>query len=128
MRRQLRRASGDGAQATVEAALVLPFVALLALVIVQVGLLVQDQILVTHAAREAARAAAVDSDPNAPSVAAAAATKLDAGRLKVNVEGRGRRGSRVKVTVHYRAPTDVPLVGSLLGDVDLAADATMRVE
>jgi Flp pilus assembly protein TadG len=120
--------SGDGAQATVEAALVLPFVALLALVIVQVGLLVQDQILVTHAAREAARAAAVDSDPNAPTAAAAEATKLDANRLTVSVDGRAGRGSRVHVTVHYHAPTDVPLVGSLLGDVDLTADATMRVE
>jgi len=124
----MRRASGDCAQATVEAALVLPFVALLALVIVQIGLLVQDQILVTHAAREAARAAAVDSDPAAPTTAATTATKLDASRVAVTVEGRGGRGSRVHVVVHYRAPTDVPLVGSLLGDIDLAADATMRVE
>jgi hypothetical protein len=32
------------------------------------------------------------------------------------------------VTVHYRAPTDVPLVGAALGDIDMAASATMRVE
>jgi hypothetical protein len=30
--------------------------------------------------------------------------------------------------VTYEAPTDVPLVGSLLGDVTLHASATMRVE
>ena len=45
-------------QATVELALVLPVVATLLLAVVQVGLVVRDQIRVTHAAREAARAAA----------------------------------------------------------------------
>ncbi|MEY2448174.1 MAG: TadE-like protein [Acidimicrobiaceae bacterium] len=38
-------------QATVEAALVLPLVVLLLLAVVQVGLLVRAEVLVTHAAR-----------------------------------------------------------------------------
>ena len=41
---------------------------------------------------------------------------------------RARPGGRVKVQVRYRAATDVALIGALLGDVDLGADATMRVE
>jgi Flp pilus assembly protein TadG len=115
-------------QATVEAALVLPLVVLLLLSVVQVGLLVRAEVLVTHAAREAARAAAVDADPDAPVKAATSATTLDAGRMQVNVHGRDGPGSRVQVEITYTAPTDVPLVGALLGDVTLHASATMRVE
>ena len=55
-----RRCQREGGQATVEVALLLPLLALLLLAVVQVGLVVRDQVLVTHAAREAARAAAVD--------------------------------------------------------------------
>jgi Flp pilus assembly protein TadG len=115
-------------QATVEAALVLPLVVLLLLAVVQVGLLVRAEVLVTHAAREAARSAAVDPDPEAAARAAALATTLDPNRLTVRVQGRGGPGSRVQVEIDYTAPTDVPLVGGLLGDITLHASATMRVE
>jgi uncharacterized membrane protein len=115
-------------QATVEAALVLPLVVLLLLAVVQVGLLVRAEVLVTHAAREAARAAAVDSDPQAAARAAALATTLDAHRMTVHVDGRNGPGSRVRVDVTYTAPTDVPLVGGLIGDVTLHISTTMRVE
>jgi Flp pilus assembly protein TadG len=115
-------------QATVEAALVLPLVVLMLLAVVQVGLLVRAEVLVTHAAREAARAAAVDPDPQAAAKAAALATTLDPQHLSVQVNGRNGPGSRVQVEVTYTAATDVPLVGRLLGDVTLHATATMRVE
>ena len=32
------------------------------------------------------------------------------------------------MTVRYRSPTDVPLIGPLVGDRTLEAEATMRVE
>src|SRR5262249_32936416 len=118
----------DRAQATLEAALVLPFVLVLLLLVLQVGLIVRDQILVTNAAREAARAAAVDPDPVAPERAARAATTLEPGRLAVRVSDRGPSGANVRVEVTYRAPTDVPLVGPVLPDVELSAVAVMRVE
>jgi len=118
----------ESGQATVEAALLLPFVFALLLVVVQVGLLVRAQILVTHAAREGARAAAVDASTDAAQIAATEATTLDPARMRVAVDGRGPTGSRVHVTVTYRAPTDVPIVGPLLGDIDLEGGATMRVE
>ena len=124
----MRRARGDGGQASVELALVLPLVLLLLLGIVQLGLLVRDEILVVHAAREAAREAAVDPAPDAPSRAAAASSTLDSSRLTVTSSGRGAAGSRVRVEVAYRAPTGVPLVGAALGDLTLRATATMRVE
>jgi hypothetical protein len=103
-------------------------VALLLLAVVQLGVLVRDQVLVVHAAREGARQAAVDSAPNAARGAALGATGLPGSGLRVVVSGRGGPGSHVRVEVRYRAPTDVPLVGPALGDVTLRATATMRVE
>ncbi|MBK9180245.1 MAG: pilus assembly protein [Acidimicrobiales bacterium] len=122
------RASPQRGQAAVELALVLPLVALLLLALIQVGLVVRDQVLVIHAAREGARAAAVDDDPGAARRAALRAAGLAAGRLTVEVDGRGGEGSRVRVRVRYRAPTDVPLVGGLVGDVTVGGSVTMRVE
>ena len=122
------RAHGERGQATVEAALVLPLVVFFLLGVVQVGLVVRAQVLVTHVAREAVRAAAVDADPEAARRAATSSSSLDADRMKVLVQGREEPGSRVRVTVTYSVPTDVPLVGGLLGDVTLQATATMRVE
>lgn len=124
----MRREREDEGQASVELALVLPLVALLLLAVVQVGLLVRDQILVVHAAREAAREAAVDPSPDAPRRAASASSTLADSRLTVTSTGRGAAGSRVRVEVVYRAPTAVPLVGAALGDLTLRASATMRVE
>ena len=124
----MRRERGDGGQASVELALVLPLVLVLLLAVVQVGLLVRDQILVVHAAREAAREAAVDPDAGGPRRAALASSTLDDGRLAVTSTGRGGPGTRVRVEVRYRAPTTVPLVGAAVGDVTLGASATMRVE
>jgi len=122
------RGTGDEGQAAVELALVLPLVAFLLLTLVQVGLIVRDQILVIHAAREAAREAAVDAGPDVPGRAAAASSTLDANRLTVDAGDRGEPGSRVKIRVSYRTPTDVPLVGGAIPDITLEASATMRVE
>lgn len=103
-----RRCQREGGQATVEVALLLPLLAMLLLAVVQVGLVVRDQVLVTHAAREAAR--------------------LDPDRLDVELSGSTDPGGRLTVTVRYRSPTSVPLIGPLLGDRTLVAQATMRVE
>jgi Flp pilus assembly protein TadG len=124
----IRRGRGDEGQAAVELALVLPLVALVLLAVVQVGLLVRDQVLVVHAAREAAREAAAAPAAEAARRAALAGSGLDAGRLALSMSGRAGAGSRVRVEVRYRAPARVPLVGAALGDVTLEASATMRVE
>ena len=111
-----------------ELALLLPLLVLLLLVILQVGLLGRDVVLVTHASREAARAAATDPDPAAAAAAARSAGGLDPARMTVTVTGRGGTGSRVRVTVIYRAGTDVPLIGGFLGDHTIRSTTTMRVE
>ncbi len=127
--RHVRAGAGrDRGQSSVEVALLLPFLALLLLAVIQVGLVVRDQGLVVHAAREAARAAAVDTPASAARDAATSAADLSPARLSVEVSGRGEAGSRVEVVVRYRSPTSVPLVGRLVGDAALMARATMRVE
>ena len=118
----------EAGQATVELALLLPVVLLLLLAVLQVGLLARDVVLVAHASREAARAAAVDPAPSAARAAAIRSSGLSADRVTVRVTGRGSAGSRVRASVTYRAPTTVPLVGALVGDRAITSTATMRVE
>ncbi len=118
---------GDEGQAAVELALVLPLVALLLLALVQVGLVVRDQVLLTHAAREAAREAAVDPSPQAARRAVLAGAPLAMDRLDVQLTGPGPDG-RVSVRLSFRSPTTVPLVGPLTPDVVLGARASMRAE
>ena len=113
-----RRARG---QATVELAVAFPFVVAALLLVLQVGLVVRAQVLVVHAAREAARAAAVGERAPPPD-------GLDPARTTVDVLGGGGPGSRVTARVTHRLRTDAPLLGPLLPDLDLRGEATMRVE
>jgi Flp pilus assembly protein TadG len=118
-----RRHSSPG-QATVELALCLPVVCSLLLGVVQVAVVVADQLAVQLAAREGARAAAVAFDAvGAASAAAHTATSLRPLTVEVRV-----RAATVTVTVRHTASTDVPLIGGLVGDVDLSASATMALE
>ena len=111
-----------------ELALVLPAIVMLALLIVQVALVATDALLVHHAAREAARAGAVEPESGVATAAAVGAAGLDSSRLAVVLSGGRSRGDALSVQVRYSSPTGVPLVGSLIGDVDLSATVTMRVE
>lgn len=121
-------ARGDRGQASVELALLLPVVALLLLAVLQVGLIARDVVMVSHAAREAARAAATDADPSAASRAAEGAGGLAPERTSVSTSPRGEPGTLITAEVSYLASTDVPLVGALLGDRKIRSTATMRVE
>ena len=122
-------------QATVELALTLPVVILALLLVVQVGLVARSQVLVVHAAREGARAAAVGGSSSTVRAAAASSPGLDARHMRVDVDvdvgvagGGIAGGALARVEVRYRAPTDVPLVGALLGEPELTAEVAMRVE
>jgi Flp pilus assembly protein TadG len=122
----VRRPTGEEGQATVELALTLPVVVLLLLSVVQVTLIGRDHLLVAHAARGAAREAAVDRRPSSiRNAAIEAAPALKAAR--VSTETSQRRGSSgiVIVTVAYVSETDVPLVGPLLPDVRLVGKAAI---
>ncbi len=116
--------------AVVEFALVLPILMVVALALVQVGVLARDELLVTQAARAGARQAAVDADEaGIRSAAVEAAPGLDPAGMEVSVARSGGRGEPVTVAVAYGAPTTIPLIGWLFPpSVSLHASATMRQE
>jgi hypothetical protein len=68
----------------------------------------------------------LNPSPSAVRSAAVEASSLDAHRLTVAV--RRGPGDRVAVVVAYRAPTDVPLIGSLVGDVTFTERLVGQVE
>jgi Flp pilus assembly protein TadG len=121
---------GERGSAAVEFALVLPLVLLMALALVQVGLLIKDLVVVEGAARAGARQAAVTTeDQEARDAVVAAAVSLDADELDVSVDREGGSGSAVTVTVVYHAAIDIPLVSWLFPNaVDIGGVATMRQE
>ncbi|WP_419849445.1 TadE family type IV pilus minor pilin [Candidatus Poriferisocius sp.] len=131
MTNQFRSVAGstsrDRGQAAVETALVLPLIMVVMLVLVQVGLLVRDHILVVHAAREAARAAAVDPTTEA-ATAAAIATGLDPEKLSVDTAGNRTTGGLLQVRVRYRPEPSVPFVGRLFPAMTIQETLTVRVE
>lgn len=108
-----------------ELALAMPVVLVGLLLVVQAGLVVAQHVATVHAAREAARAVAVDGRSGV-----AAAAVADAGRADCHtaVERPAEMGAILSVTVTCPAPTDVALVGPLLRDTQVRARAAMRVE
>lgn len=117
----IARPVSDRGQATVEMALVLPLVALFALGVAQVAVVAAHQLAVLHAARDAARAASVDTDAaGAADRAAHRATTLRP--LSISTAATD---DVVTVMVSHRAATDVPLIGPLLPDVEVSARVTM---
>jgi Flp pilus assembly protein TadG len=125
-----RRWMGERASASVEFALVLPFVLIMALAMLQVGLLVKDQLVVEGSARAGARQAAVTTDDaEVARTAERAAVGLDPSRLEFHVQRDGGAGTSVAVKVLYHAPVAVPLVSWLFPDtIDLGSTAIMRQE
>ena len=127
----MHRERDDQGQAATELALVVPLVVLLLLAAVQVTLVARDQILVVHAARVAAREAALVDDNNNDEAnvrfAASRAGGLKPTRVRTETSYQGW-ADMVTVELKYRSPTDVPLVGPLFPDVEVRAKATMRLE
>lgn len=119
----------DRGQSTVEFALILPLVALVVLCVVQAGFVVRDQLLVSHAAREAARAASVSETDRAGAALRAArqAGSLQSDRLSGTVSVTDGGGS-VRVVITYKSATDLPMIGPLVPDIDLQSSVLMRIE
>lgn len=114
----------DRGQAAVEFAVALPAVVVLVLGIVQVVVVAGRQATLEQLARVGARAGSVAADPGA---AAAAAVERSAPFGPVEVRTTAS-GTDVTVVVEFVDPTDVPIIGGVLGDRTLTADATMRRE
>jgi len=118
-----RRRRDDG-QATVELALATPVVCLLLLGVVQLAVVVRDYLSAIEIARIGARAAAVAADPaGAAESAVAVAARDQHARITASVTG-----DVVTVTATLAVPTDVPLIGMLLPDIDVSGSAAMVLE
>ncbi|HEX9260194.1 MAG TPA: TadE/TadG family type IV pilus assembly protein [Acidimicrobiales bacterium] len=119
----------DRGQAALELALLVPVLVVLLLAVVQVVVVGRDQIVVVHAAREGARAAAVAPASHARADALravqAAARGLDRAELLVVTV---LSSDRVRVTVSYGPAAWIPIFGPLTGRRTLTATATMAVE
>ncbi len=123
-----RLPTGERGQATLELALCLPLVAFVLAAVTETGLLVGDQVRLWHAAREAAREAVVDPDPDAARRAVERAG-LDGAEVSVAPRGTARSaGEPLIVRLSLRPGGRTPLVGMLFSSVELHADATMRIE
>ena len=108
-------------------ALLLPLLMLMALFLAQMALTARDQIMVTHSAREAARAVAVSDDASRARPAALAASRLDPERLQVHVEAPSGSGN-VSVRLDYRSAVRFAPLAVLLDDLTLSGEAVMRAE
>lgn len=122
------RPRDEPGQATVELALCLPLLALVFAGLVEASLVALDQVRVWHAAREGARAAAVEPDPAA---AKEAATRSGLQDLEVEVEpGAEERapGRPATVSVAYPYESRVPVLGAAFEGLVLRGEATTRIE
>jgi Flp pilus assembly protein TadG len=136
------RSRGEGGQALVEFALVLPLLLLILLGIVQFGTVFRDYIALTDATRVGARQASVSRSIQPPSQRVPiviarvhkAAVNLDANKMTVTVEPVGVDGvtpgweASGDVTVRATYPFKVDLFGLVFFTGTLKSRTTERVE
>jgi Flp pilus assembly protein TadG len=125
----------ENGQAVVEFAVILPVLLLILFAILQFGLIFNNYIQVTAAAREGARKAAVSRSlgTSAAETAATAAAKAAAPGLKQSSilvsypnNPSFAQGSDVAVKVTY--PYSISLLGIIVKSGTLSSTTTMRVE
>ena len=118
------RSHNQRGQSTVEFALVLPVLLMFFLALLQIAVVAREQIRTQHAARVAAREASVDAGFER----VLAATKDALEDADVEFLRRGEVGEPIEVRVRHTVKTSVPIVGALVPDVELEANAVMRRE
>lgn len=121
--RQLPKGTESG-QATVELAIILPFIVLIAAGLIQCGLIVANQLAVWNAARNAARAAAISPDPQIDAQQAANSA-VDLRPLQVIIT---TTDEVVSARVVYIDHTNLPLIGVLFPQISLEATVAMLRE
>lgn len=121
------RGSQSG-QATVELALCLPIVAILIAVTLEFAALGLDRSRLWQAARESARVAAVDADPDAVREVLETAGLTGASYEITPPPTERVQGEPVEVILRFHPSSSVPLVGELFEGVMLEARASMRLE
>lgn len=119
-------------QALVEFALILPVLMLLIIGVMEFGLIINQYMVVTEAAREGARSAALGgSNATITTVVKTAASQMDTSQLTVTVSPATTRvrGNGVTVTVQKPIKTITKLINPFFpAGFTVQGMATMRVE
>jgi Flp pilus assembly protein TadG len=108
----------------------MPVLLIVLLGMLQIGLMVRDQLIVTQAARAGAREASVaESSEDIRAAVVSSAAGIDPARVAVTAAPIAAQGSNRSVHVAYDMPISVPFVGWLFpSSVTLSSDAAMRQE
>ncbi len=124
--------SSQRGQASLELALVLPLLVMVLFGIVEVGRLLHAELLLQHAAREAARLGITGaSDTEVEAVARTLTASLDQELLQVAVSPAAadrHRGELLQVALAYTFRVVYPLLPGWPAPVPLRAAVVMRVE
>jgi Flp pilus assembly protein TadG len=120
---KIRRRTGSRGASAVEFALILPILILLLFGIIEFGRGYNARNTITHAAREGARAAAVDDGSLATATAAVVGAAPNLSGLTVTVSACDP-GEPFTVTVAYDLDYEIPLFGG--GTFSFTEDGTMR--
>jgi Flp pilus assembly protein TadG len=118
---------GDRGAAAVETAIVLPLLLLLIFGLIDFGRMLNAQIVVTEAAREAARAESLGGDAQARATMAASAI----GTVDLNWESRcpkqvdTTQDAQVQVTYRFSFITPVGSLATLFGASAMSGDVTL---
>jgi Flp pilus assembly protein TadG len=126
----IRSTKAERGQTMVEFALALPVLALFLIAIVELGIVLNAYVEVTHAARVGARKASVlrkDSSGAAQAIAAARDSTSNLDKDEMNVEVTPQpwpKGTPVEVRVTY--PVSIDILGFVVKSGELEAEATAR--
>ncbi|HEY5493326.1 MAG TPA: TadE family protein [Candidatus Anoxymicrobiaceae bacterium] len=131
MMRAFTTRAGQGGQAAVEMAIVIPVLMLMVVAVCQVALALNCYLVVTGASRDGARRAAETNDSQAAKKAAlASAGGLPGEPVDVEVSfAQGRdKGCPVTVTVVYRVPLLLPGLEHIIPTPSFKRSTTMSLE
>ena len=130
-----RRNKNERGQAVVEFAVILPVLLLILFAILQFGVVFNNYIQVTAAAREGARKAAVSrtlgtsaAETAATTAAKNAAPGLTAGSVNVTFPNSPTFAQGSDITVQVTYPYAISIIGLVVSSGNLSSSTTMRVE
>ena len=129
------RRTNENGQALVEFAIVLPLLLMILYGVIQFGIVFNNYIQVTSAAREGARKASVSrtlgssaATTAATDAAVAAAPGLDSSDMGVTVTASSAWAQGSDVTVQVTYPYAIDVLGAVVASGSLTSTTTMRVE
>lgn len=120
-------------QTLVETALILPIILMLLFGITDFGRILHVYLTLDHAGREAARGATVGSEDDVILLQINNATAgLDENKLQIAItpQGKVNRASGSDVIIKLTYPVDflTPIIGQVIGSIELENTTVMRVE